>query len=402
MKQTKCVAMLLAGGEGKRLAPLTNRLAKPAVHFGGKYRIIDFPLSNCVNSGIGTVGVLTQYMKESIDLHIGEGEAWNDLNVSLLSSGDLDGGGYAGTADAIYQNLDFIASSNPEHVLIVSGDHIYHMDYNDMLQFHIEKDASMTLAVKDVPWEEASRFGIMNTDSSFRVQTFDEKPANPKSNLASMGVYIFKWEVLQQYLREDAMNPLSSHDFGKDVIPAMLEADDHKVYAYHFGGYWRDVGTPDSLWDAHMDLLTGVFELDRADWPMHTPDCAAASTIHVAPYADIQESVMHLGCQIEGQVDRSVLFQGVQVGEGSQVKESIIMPGARIGRNVTIHRAIIGEDAYIADGSYISGQDGQVIVIGAGEFRFTRGPLQRRKGRVGAGMEETAGGAEWLEERLYS
>ncbi|AJY73887.1 glucose-1-phosphate adenylyltransferase [Paenibacillus beijingensis] len=402
MKQTKCVAMLLAGGEGKRLAPLTNRLAKPAVHFGGRYRIIDFPLSNCVNSGIDTVGILTQYMKDSIDTHIGEGDAWSNLQVSLLSSND-ETGGYVGTADAIYQNLDFIESSNPEHVLIVSGDHIYHMDYNDMLQFHINKGASMTLAVKDVPWEEASRFGIMNTDKSYKVQTFEEKPANPKSNLASMGVYIFKWDVLQKYLREDALNPESSHDFGKDVIPAMLSADRHHVYAYRFEGYWRDVGTPDSLWEAHMDLLTGEFEIERTDWPMHTPEYMASSAIQVAPYADVQQSMMNRGCRIEGEVNRSILFQSVQIGQGSQVKESIIMPGARIGRNVTIHRAIIGEDAYIADGSYISGQDGKIIVIGAGEFRFTRGPLQRRKGRIVTGAEEAASGAaEWYEERLYS
>lgn len=272
--------MLLAGGEGRRLAPLTSSMAKPAVPFGGQYRIIDFPLSNCVNSKIDTIGVLTQYEAESLHQHIGEGEPWglhsrSDRGVRLLPSGIEGRESYTGTADAIYKNIEYIDSQNPEHVLILSGDHIYHMDYRKMLDYHIAKSAKATISVMEVPWDEASRFGVMNVDEDLKISEFAEKPKAPKSNLASMGIYLFEWSYLKAYLLRDAANAESGHDFGKDVIPAMLDASD-ELFAYRFEGYWRDVGTVGSLWEAHMDLLQKM----DSSWITHAGRCTAG---HNAP-----------------------------------------------------------------------------------------------------------------------
>ncbi|MCM3749103.1 glucose-1-phosphate adenylyltransferase [Paenibacillus pasadenensis] len=384
-----CMAMLLAGGEGKRLAPLTNRLAKPAVHFGGRYRIIDFPLSNCVNSGITKIGVLSQYMKNSITQHIGDGRAWDNAEIALLSSSD-EKNGYVGTADAIYQHIDFIEEQNPEHVLIVSGDHIYQMDYTEMLTFHKQRGAAATIAVKEVPWAEASRFGIMNTDERFQVTEFVEKPAEPKSNLASMGVYIFRWADLKAALENDARQPQSSRDFGKDIIPQLLR-EERSVAAFPFQGYWKDVGTPDSLWEAHMDLLNGVIDLNRPEWPMFTPSLSMSPAIYIEGRGEVSNSIVQRGCRIQGVVDGSILFHSVQIGEGSTITDSIIMPGARIGQNVHVHRAIIGEGSYIADGSTIEGNGETLTVLGAGEFRYSRSPLRRI--RPASALEEVRTGS---------
>ncbi|QJC54230.1 glucose-1-phosphate adenylyltransferase [Paenibacillus albicereus] len=375
MQSNTCLAMLLAGGEGKRLAPLTNRLAKPAVHFGGRYRIIDFPLSNCVNSGINRIGVLCQYMKQSITQHIADGQAWDNARIDLLCSSD-EKKGYVGTADAIYQHLDFIEQENPEHVLIVSGDHIYQMDYTEMLTFHKQRGAAATIAVKEVPWSEASRFGIMNTNERQQVTEFAEKPAEPKSNLASMGVYIFRWADLKEALLKDADSTRSSHDFGKDIIPQLL-SEGSNVVAFPFQGYWKDVGTPDSLWEAHMDLLNGVIDLNRPEWPMYTPSLDLSPAVYVEGRGEVSNSIVQRGCRIQGSVEGSILFHSVQIGEGSTITDSIIMPGARIGRGVHVHRAIVGEGAYVADGSTIEGTGESLTVLGAGEFRYSRSPLRR-------------------------
>ncbi len=376
-QNNECMAMLLAGGEGKRLAPLTNRLAKPAVHFGGRYRIIDFPLSNCVNSGIGNVGILAQYMKQSISSHVGDGSAWDNTDITILNSEDKTTG-YKGTADAIFQHIDFIDSHHPEHLLVISGDHIYQMDYKEMLGFHKARGASATIAVKEVPWAEASRFGLMNTDDRLNITSFDEKPAKPQSNLASMGVYIFRWADLREALILDAMRADSSHDFGKDIIPSLL-ASEEKIIAFPFKGYWKDVGTPGSLWEAHMDLLQGTIDLNRPEWPMYTPSLPVSPAIYVEDKGEVSNSIVQRGCRIQGDVEGSILFHSVQIGEGSTVTDSIIMPGARIGRNVSIHRAIIGEGAFVADGSSIEGSDDNLTVIGAGEFRYIRSPLRRTR-----------------------
>ncbi|PLT44865.1 Glucose-1-phosphate adenylyltransferase [Paenibacillus pasadenensis] len=389
IQSNACLAMLLAGGEGKRLAPLTNRLAKPAVHFGGRYRIIDFPLSNCVNSGINRIGVLSQYMKQSITQHIADGRAWDNARIDLLSSKD-EKNGYVGTADAIYQHIDFIEKENPEHVLIVSGDHIYQMDYTEMLTFHRQRGAAATIAVKEVPWSEASRFGIMNTNERLQVTEFAEKPAEPKSNLASMGVYIFRWADLKQALVKDAESSRSSHDFGKDIIPQLL-SEGSSVVAFPFQGYWKDVGTPDSLWEAHMDLLNGVIDLNRPEWPMYTPSLDLSPAVYVEGRGEVSNSIVQRGCRIQGSVEGSILFHSVQVGEGSTITDSIIMPGARIGRGVHVHRAIVGEGAYVADGSTIEGTGEKLTVLGAGEFRYSRSPLRRL--RPAAAMEEIRTGS---------
>ncbi|OXM13858.1 glucose-1-phosphate adenylyltransferase [Paenibacillus herberti] len=389
MHSNNCLAMLLAGGEGKRLAPLTNRLAKPAVHFGGRYRIIDFPLSNCVNSGISKIGVLSQYMKHSITQHIGDGKAWDNAEIALLSSED-EKNGYVGTADAIYQHIDFIDEHNPEHVLIVSGDHIYQMDYTEMLTFHKQRGSVATIAVKEVPWAEASRFGIMNTDERYQVTEFVEKPAEPKSNLASMGVYIFRWADLKAALLQDAQLAHSSHDFGKDIIPQLLGLGQN-VVAFPFQGYWKDVGNPDSLWEANMDLLNGVIDLNRPEWPLFTPSLPMSPAIYVEECGEVNNSIVQRGCRIQGTVESSILFHSVQVGENSTITDSIIMPGARIGRNVHIHRAIVGEGAYVADGSTIEGNGETLTVLGAGEFRYSRSPMRRVRPAVS--LEEVRTGS---------
>jgi glucose-1-phosphate adenylyltransferase len=355
MKKKEMVAMLLAGGQGKRLKGLTKSLAKPAVYFGGTYRIIDFPLSNCSNSGIDTVGVLTQYEPLILHSYIGVGSDW-DLNrknggVFVLPPHERENGSswYRGTADAIYRNLKFVDQFDPEHVLILSGDHIYKMDYHAMLQYHKERNADCTISVIDVPLEEASRFGILNTEDDLKIYEFEEKPPQPKSTLASMGVYIFKWEILRKHLLEDGENVGSSHDFGKDIIPLMLE-DGNSLFAYPFEGYWRDVGTITSLWEANMDLLSDTPPLNLNDprWRIFTRNPNQPAQ-YVAPGAKVSGCIINEGCIVHGEVNHSVLFYGVEVGEGSVITDSVIMPKVKIGKNVRIHKAIISENTVIDD-----------------------------------------------------
>ncbi|WP_211747825.1 glucose-1-phosphate adenylyltransferase [Paenibacillus sp. Marseille-Q4541] len=373
MAKKDCIAMLLAGGEGKRLAPLTSKIAKPAVHFGGNYRIIDFPLSNCVNSGIDTVGVLTQYEADSLHQHIGKGEPWNlnttkDNGVSLLPSWNTGSDEYCGTADAIYKNMEYIEAQDPENVLILSGDHIYQMDYREILKYHEEKQALATIAVMEVPWKEAHRFGVMSANQEMRVTEFAEKPEQPESNLASMGIYVFNWKYLKKHLIEDAASMESSHDFGKDIIPSMLNSED-PLYVYNFDGYWKDVGTVQSLWDAHMDVLNGVnmTKEELQTWPMYSRKGRTKLNAHKPRTQLFKNSMVHETCAMEGNSDRSVVFYGVEVGKGSSIKESVVMPNARIGRNVTIERAIIGEGAIVRDGAIIKGSVDEIVVIGPGE-----------------------------------
>lgn len=352
----ECIAMLLAGGEGRRLGLLTSEMAKPALPFGGKYRIIDFALSNCKNSGIDTVGVLTQYQPLILNAHIGIGVPW-DLDrkhggVSILPPflrGGEEGEWYRGTANAVYQNLSFIEKYNPRYVLILSGDHIYKMDYSLMLQFHKEKQADLTIAVINVPWEEAGRFGILHTDHRGKITEFQEKPLHPRSNLASMGIYIFNKEILKQYLKADDGRPDSSNDFGKDVIPLMIE-EGCRVYAYLFQGYWKDVGTIESYWNANMDLLSSKNGLDLFDrnWRIYTVN-PNQPPHYVAHGAKIENSLVNEGCEIYGEVVNSILFTGVTVGEGSVIKDSVVMTNVKIGRNTRIERAIIDENASIGD-----------------------------------------------------
>ncbi|EWG10652.1 glucose-1-phosphate adenylyltransferase [Cytobacillus firmus] len=371
MGKKKCVAMLLAGGKGSRLSSLTKSLAKPAVPFGGKYRIIDFTLSNCTNSGIDTVGVLTQYQPLVLNSYIGIGSAW-DLDrknggVTVLPpySESSEVKWYTGTASAIYQNLNYLKQYDPEYVLILSGDHIYKMNYELMLNYHIEKGADATISVIEVPWPEASRFGIMNTDDEMRVAEFEEKPAYPKNNLASMGIYIFNWSVLKEYLEMDDRNPESSHDFGKDIIPLMLD-ENKRLFAYPFNGYWKDVGTVKSLWEANMDLLDDECELNLFDhdWriysvnPNHPPQ-------YISTQAEVAESLINEGCTVEGEIEKSVLFQGVLVGKNTVIRESVIMPDAVIGENVYIEKAIVPSGMNIPDGVVISAseEDDEIILI---------------------------------------
>ncbi|WP_281887066.1 glucose-1-phosphate adenylyltransferase [Paenibacillus sp. YYML68] len=377
MRKKECVAMLLAGGEGRRLGVLTKQLAKPAVHFGGKYRIIDFTLSNCTNSGIDTVGVLTQYQPLVLNSYIGIGTPW-DLDrkhggVTVLPPYMEQSGGdwYKGTANAIYRNMPFIDQYDPEYVLVISGDHIYKMDYDRMLDFHKSNDADATIAVIEVKWEEASRFGLMSIDEERRITEFAEKPKEPKSNLASMGIYIFNWQALKSYLIKDEEDPSSSKDFGKDLIPRMLR-EDQKMYAYPFEGYWKDVGTIQSLWEANMDLLEDEpeFNLNDRDWRIYSVNPFQPGQ-YVAPTAQIKRSLVNEGCAVFGEVDHSVLFYGVQVGEGSVISDSVIMPNVTIGTNVTIHKAIIGEGTVIEDNAVIGSPDRDpaqdIILIGNNE-----------------------------------
>ncbi|NRG48016.1 glucose-1-phosphate adenylyltransferase [Bacillus sp. CRN 9] len=369
MVKKKCVAMLLAGGKGSRLNSLTKDLAKPAVPFGGKYRIIDFTLSNCTNSGIDTVGVLTQYQPLILNSYIGIGSAW-DLDrrnggVTVLPpySESSEVKWYTGTASAIYQNINYLQQYDPEYVLILSGDHIYKMNYDLMLDHHIDKDADATISVIEVPWHEASRFGIMNTNEQLDILEFEEKPSEPKNNLASMGIYIFKWSVLNQMLERDNQNPHSDHDFGKDIIPMMLN-EKMKLVAYPFSGYWKDVGTVQSLWEANMDLLEEQCELNLFDYdwriysvnPNHPPQ-------YISPNAEVKQSLINEGCTIEGDVSKSVLFQGVTIGSGSFISESVVMPNAIIGRNVLIERAIVPSNTNIPDGTIIRASEGEKEVI---------------------------------------
>ena len=368
-QRKKCIAMLLAGGQGSRLSHLTKNLAKPAVPFGGKYRIIDFPLSNCTNSDIDTVGVLTQYKPLVLNSYIGIGSAW-DLDrqhggVSVLPPYMERNGGqwYKGTANAIYQNTHFIESYDPEHVLVLSGDHIYKMDYSKLLDYHIEKGADVTISVIEVSLKEASRFGIMNTDQEYKIKEFEEKPEQPKSNLASMGVYIFKWSILKKYLEMDNRNSDSSHDFGKDVIPLMLD-EGLKLYAYPFKGYWKDVGTVQSLWEANMDLLEDEPQLNLYDYNWRIYSVNPNQPPHyIANNAVVHESLVNEGCVVYGEINHSVLFPGVHVGENTVVKDSVIMSGAKIEGNCTIEKAIIGNDMIIKNGTVIRSEDSKQVVL---------------------------------------
>ena len=343
------VAMLLAGGQGSRLGVLTRKIAKPAVPFGGKYRIIDFPLSNCVNSGIEAVGILTQYQPLVLNEYIGNGQPW-DLDgmhsgVNCLSPYQaVDGADwYSGTANAIFQNINYIDRYDPEYVVVLSGDHIYKMDYNKMLEYHKEKNAACTIAVIDVPLEEASRFGILNTHEDGEIYEFDEKPEKPKSTHASMGIYIFSYKELRKYLIEDDENKNSSHDFGKDVLPAMLNAGE-RMCAYPFEGYWKDVGTIDSLWEANMDLLDPNVTLDLKDIysrnPMMPPHFVSNDAV-------IQNSLVADGCNVYGNLEFSILFSGVTIGKGATINSSIIMPGAVIEEGATVQFAIIAENTVV-------------------------------------------------------
>lgn len=372
MGKNEIVAMILAGGQGSRLGVLTKKLAKPAVPFGGKYRIIDFPLSNCSNSGIYTVGVLTQYKPLELNAHIGIGEAW-DLDrenggVSILPPYQEEKGGewYKGTANAIYQNIEFVDRYDPEYILVLSGDHIYKMDYTKMLDFHKEKNAEATIAVIEVPMKEACRFGIMNTRDDLSVYEFEEKPKNPKNNLASMGIYIFNWKTLKKYLREDEADKTSKNDFGMNIIPRMLE-DGNKMVAYPFKGYWKDVGTINSLWEANMDLIREDNELDLQDeeWKIYSKNPVRPAQ-YIGENAKVSNSLVVEGCVVNGQIENSILFQGVQVGKNSVIRDSIIMTDAKIGDNVVIEKAIVGNGAIVRKDCKISLGD-EIAIIAAKE-----------------------------------
>ena len=372
MGKNEIVAMILAGGQGSRLGVLTKKLAKPAVPFGGKYRIIDFPLSNCSNSGIYTVGVLTQYKPLELNAHIGIGEAW-DLDrenggVSILPPYQEEKGGewYKGTANAIYQNIEFVDRYDPEYILVLSGDHIYKMDYTKMLDFHKEKNAEATIAVIEVPMKEACRFGIMNTRDDLSVYEFEEKPKKPKNNLASMGIYIFNWKTLKKYLREDEADKTSKNDFGMNIIPKMLE-DGNKMVAYPFKGYWKDVGTINSLWEANMDLIRDDNELDLQDeeWKIYSKNPVRPAQ-YIGENAKVTNSLIVEGCVVNGQIENSILFQGVQVGKNSVIRDSIIMTDAKIGDNVVIEKAIVGNGAIVGKDCKISLGD-EIAIIAAKE-----------------------------------
>ncbi len=355
----ECVAMLLAGGQGSRLYALTQDMAKPAVPYGGKYRIIDFPLSNCVNSGIDTVGVLTQYQPLVLNEYIGNGQPWGldraHGGVHVLPPYETAAGKawYSGTANAIYQNIGFIDRYDPEYVVILSGDHIYKMDYSKMVDFHKEKNADATIAVLEVPWEEAPRFGIMTADAEGKIIEFAEKPKEPKSNLASMGIYVFTWAKLRRYLIDNENDESATKDFGKNIIPAMLD-NKEKMVAYHFDGYWKDVGTIDSLWEANMDVLDPNVPLDLLDdsWKIYSRNPVMPP--HFAgSQSKIENSMIAEGCEINGAIDFSVLFAGVTVEEGAIVRDSIIMPNSVIKKGAIIEYAIVGEDCVIGEGAHI-------------------------------------------------
>ena len=370
MKQNNMLAMILAGGRGSRLHELTNKVAKPAVSYGGKYKIIDFPISNCANSGIDVVGVLTQYESIQLNSYVAAGRRWGldarDSGVYVLpprEKADVDLNVYRGTADAISQNIDFIDSYSPEYLLILSGDHIYKMNYAKMLAYHKEHDADATIAVIEVPMREASRFGIMNTDEEGRIVEFQEKPAEPKSNLASMGIYIFNWKLLRKMLTADMRDPDSSHDFGKDIIPAMLN-DGKKLVAYKFKGYWKDVGTIDSLWEANMDLLDKNNELDLNDstWKIYTED-AVALPQYIGPDAEIDRAFITQGCVIEGSVKNSVLFTGARVGAGAKIIDSVLMPGAEVAEGAVVQRALVADNVKIGKEAQVGSADSEHIEL---------------------------------------
>ena len=368
--------MLLAGGQGSRLGVLTQNIAKPAVPYGGKYRIIDFPLSNCTNSGITTVGVLTQYQPLELNDYIGSGKPW-DLDrsqggVHVLPPYQKSQGGdwYKGTANAIYQNFPFIERYNPEYVLVLSGDHIYKMDYAKMLEYHKEQEAACTIAVLEVSYEEATRFGIMNTNPDGTIYEFEEKPKNPKSNLASMGIYIFSWDKMKHYLTLDEQNPESSNDFGKNIIPLMLE-NNEKMVVYHFNDYWKDVGTIDSLWEANLDLLNPKVELNLSDkkWRIYSRT-ESAPPQYISEKAQVQNSFVTDGCEVDGELEFSILFENVKVEEGAKIMDSLVMPGAVIKKGAEVKYAVVGENAVIGENAIIGASpeeyDGEwgVAVVG--------------------------------------
>lgn len=358
-KKTECVAMLLAGGQGSRLGVLTHDIAKPAVPFGGKYRIIDFPLSNCINSGIDTVGVLTQYQPLLLNDYIGSGQPWDldrmfgGVHVLPPYQQNKRADWYKGTANAIYQNIPFIERYDPEYVLVLSGDHIYKMDYSKMIESHRDSGSDCTIAVLEVGMEEASRFGIMNTHDDGTVYEFEEKPKRPKSNKASMGIYVFTWSALKYYLEKDEADPASQNDFGKNIIPKMLD-DGKKLTAYPFEGYWKDVGTIDSLWEANLDLLNPKIGLDLNDpeWRIYSRNSAAIPQ-YVGPSARLQNSIVTEGCSVEGVVDFSVLFANTVVEEGATVLDSIIMPGTVIKKGAVVQYAIVSENSVIEENASV-------------------------------------------------
>ena len=369
MAQTNMLAMILAGGRGSRLHELTNKVAKPAVSYGGKYRIIDFPLSNCANSGIDIVGVLTQYESVLLNSYVAAGGRWGldtrDSGVFVLTPREKADSGldvYRGTADAISQNIDFIDNYDPEYLLVLSGDHIYKMNYAKMLAFHKEHNADATIAVIGVPMKEASRFGIMNTDEEKRIVEFEEKPAKPKSNLASMGIYIFKWKLMRKMLIEDMKNPDSSHDFGKDFIPVMLE-EGKSLYAYEFSGYWKDVGTIDSLWEANMDLLdSNELDLDDSSWKIYTEDVASLPA-YIGPKARVDRAYMSQGVSVEGQVTNSVLFTNAKVAAGAKIIDSVLMPGAVVEEGATVTRALVADNVKIGKNATVGKKKSEEILL---------------------------------------
>ncbi len=377
-RRKECIAMLLAGGQGSRLLVLTHRTAKPAVPFGGKYRIIDFPLSNCVNSGIDTVGILTQYQPLELNNYIGNGQPWglnrNFGGVHILppyaQSEKMEW--YKGTANAIYQNIPFVERYNPKNVIILSGDHIYKMDYSKMLKYHIENDAECTIAVRDVPIEEASRFGIMNTNPDGSIYEFEEKPANPKSNHASMGVYIFKWEVLRKYLIDDEADKNSDNDFGKNIIPALLR-DERRLFAYTFADYWKDVGTIHSLWESNMELLDGTFNIRDKVFKTYARNYAKPSS-YIAGSSEINNSFVAEGCSVKGKIEHSVISTGCTIEEDVEIISSVIMPDAVIKKGAVIKYAIVGEGAVVNENArvgddpvYYDEKDWGISVVGKDE-----------------------------------
>ncbi|HEL2052987.1 TPA: glucose-1-phosphate adenylyltransferase [Streptococcus suis] len=369
MAQNKMLAMILAGGRGTRLEGLTKKVAKPAVAFGGKYRIIDFPLSNCANSGIDIVGVLTQYEPVLLNSYVAQSQRWGlDVQGSgvfvLPPSEKIEGFGlYKGTADAITQNIDFIDLHDPEYVLILSGDHIYKMNYDKLLDTHIQKKADATIAVIEVPIKEASRFGIMNTDEDYRIEEFEEKPENPKSNLASMGIYIFTWKTLKKYLQEDDKLDTSSHDFGHDIIPKYLE-DGRTLIAHPFRGYWKDVGTVNSLWESNMDLIDHAGDLDLSDrsWRVYSEDKGSPAQV-IGATATVKSAYIDKGAIIDGTVEHSVISTDVQVNQNAVVKNSVILPGAIIGEGVELDYVIVAENIKIADGVKLTGDIDHILLI---------------------------------------
>ena len=370
MKQNNMLAMILAGGRGSRLHELTNKVAKPAVSYGGKYRIVDFPLSNCANSGVDIVGVLTQYESVLLNSYVAAGGRWGldarESGVFVLpprEKADADLDVYRGTADAISQNIDFIDKYSPEYLLVLSGDHIYKMDYDKMLDYHKEMNADATIAVIEVPMKEASRFGIMNTDGDGRIVEFEEKPEHPKSNLASMGIYIFKWKLLRKILLADMKNPDSHHDFGKDVIPCLLN-DKKTLAAYKFKGYWKDVGTIDSLWEANMDLIDSRNELNLNDpaWKIYTEDTSALPQ-YIGPNAKVNKAFITHGCVVEGEVNHSVLFTGCKVGEGAKIIDSVLMPGVEVAAGAVVRRALVADNVKIGQDAVVGSADSENIEL---------------------------------------